>query len=301
MPPRIGLAILGFGTLLLTPQSQPQRNVILGALEYQPGIDYGKPPFRDIRVMFYKDGDEWKAFPSNWKGHQHGATRSAPNEMTWNIGFHGRILGKVTGRAVHKGSVFFAVEIGTQRITSGGPIPTVGKPSTVYNEPDTPVYRPLVANSQPYFKDREEWRPVKISPGLLALLRTSFRQKFPNVKNCKNPDENIERPWRYKDKNIELTGAYRSRTGETIAGLELGPVRCDYEDQKAYAEPWFVVRHGTGIRFIGYMLRLVDSGDYGNDGRTEVLFLNPPLECGGYTLYYDDFKKAVSFDYSPCH
>lgn len=296
----IAFAILVFTSLLLPRQFQPKKTVILGALEDQPGIYQGDSHFRDVRVMFYEEGNEWKSFPSNSPGQQPKDPPPFPPEMTWSIGFQGKILGKVTGRADHTGRFSFLALVGAEKIVSAGAVPTVGKESPIYEDADSPVYRPLVANSQPYFNDTEAWRPANISPNLLASLRQHFRQKYPHVENCRNADENIERRWLYQDKNITLADAYRSRNGEIIAGLALGPVRCDYEDQAAYQEPWFVVQRDGTIRFVGYWLKLLDSGDYGNDGGSEMLFLSPPVSCGGYSLYYDDFRKHVSFSYI-CH
>jgi hypothetical protein len=218
MPPRIAFPILALAVsvFLLPAQSLRQKTVILGALEDQPGSGYEVPhlrDFRDVRVMFYKDGNEWRSFPSDAPGPQGTSAAPLPGEMTWIIGYRGKILGRVTGRVDHTGPFSFGALLDAEKIISAGPVPTVGKRSPIYDEADsknTMVYRPLVANSQPYFQDKDNWRPVSVSPNLLGSLRQYFRQKYPHVENCRNPDENIERPWHYEDKNLTLTYAYRS-------------------------------------------------------------------------------------------
>ena len=43
---------------------------------------------------------------------------------------------------------------------------------------------------------------------------------------------------------------------------------------------------------------LVDVGDYDNCGNDELLFSVGRYNRGGYELFYDDFKKHVSFEFS---
>jgi hypothetical protein len=43
---------------------------------------------------------------------------------------------------------------------------------------------------------------------------------------------------------------------------------------------------------------LVDAGDYGNDGRSELLFSIDRYNRGGYELFYDDFRKRAVFEFS---
>jgi hypothetical protein len=42
----------------------------------------------------------------------------------------------------------------------------------------------------------------------------------------------------------------------------------------------------------------VDAGDYGNDGKTEVVFSIAGYDTGGYELFYDDFTKHATFEFS---
>jgi hypothetical protein len=42
---------------------------------------------------------------------------------------------------------------------------------------------------------------------------------------------------------------------------------------------------------------LVDAGDYGNDGNSELLFSINDENRGGYELFYDDFRQHVTFEF----
>jgi hypothetical protein len=50
--------------------------------------------------------------------------------------------------------------------------------------------------------------------------------------------------------------------------------------------------------FIGAGIRLVDAGDYDNDGKSEVMFAINRYDEGGYELFYDDFKGHAVFQFS---
>jgi hypothetical protein len=84
-----------------------------------------------------------------------------------------------------------------------------------------------VANSQPYFKDPEAWKSARLSTALVAALHQEFRKRFPNVKNCTSPEENVAKPWPYPEQNIEMMKAYLSKNGWSLAQLHLNEYKCD--------------------------------------------------------------------------
>lgn len=45
-------------------------------------------------------------------------------------------------------------------------------------------------------------------------------------------------------------------------------------------------------------MSLVDAGDYDNDGKSEVVFSIAGDNLGGYVLFYDDFTKHATFEFS---
>src|SRR5262249_22197971 len=160
-------------------------------LEDVPGVYKGEPNTRRVRVTFQKIGKDWQAFPSKCPDQACLKTLCSqyPREVVWTLGFDGRILSQVTAQTP-KDFRFYA-HVGLQDVTAGS-VPTVGKRSSEYGGfIDASVYRPLVANSQPYFKDPESWKPAQLSTRIARVLRQQFRRKFPSVSNCKNPDENV--------------------------------------------------------------------------------------------------------------
>jgi hypothetical protein len=61
---------------------------------------------------------------------------------------------------------------------------------------------------------------------------------------------------------------------------------------------WYVIHPGGEITFLDQEMWLVDAGDYDNDGKSEVVFAIDGYDRGGYKLFYDDFRKNATFEFS---
>src|SRR5271166_5584259 len=135
-------------TFLLCSVEAFGQNIVLGILEDSPGRYYGDPNYRSVRVVFQKNGQDWQAFQSDCPDRDCGnaVVANYPAETTWTIAFDGKNLGKVTTRAPERHTLY---SLGQQEIISGGPVPIVGKRTEEFM--DASVYRPLVANSGPFF------------------------------------------------------------------------------------------------------------------------------------------------------
>ena len=278
--------------------SERQSNVILGVLEDIPGEHASESDFRAVRAVFKKNGDAWQAFPTKTSGYLdlQNLPRSYPKEMTWTIAFDGRNLGTITSRT--PSDFKFYSEIGIEDITSNNQIPTIGKKSVEYSGGfHIPLYRPLVAVSQPNVADPEHWRRAHLSEGLIAAARQRFRSKFAKVTNCRNPRENIARPWKYRDEDIQVTKAYSSKDNWSLIELKLTGNACDGEQdfQEGFHGQWYVIEPTETVRLLGSDLWLVDAGDYDNDGKSEILFAITEHNKGGYRLFYRSFTKTAEF------
>ena len=292
---RVLLVFVFLATVAFKARSQ---DVLLGILEDVPGIYEGEANSAHVRAVFQKIGKEWEAFPAKCSNQACLKTLPSqyPPEVVWTIGFDGRTLGRVTARTPKDFRLYS--HVGLQDL-SPGPVPIVGKRSTDYGGfTFAPAYRPLIANSRPYFKDRESWKPAQLSNDVVVILRERFRKKFPTVSNCKNPDENVAKPWPYRDEDIKIGKAYSSNKSWSVAPIQLGEWRCDGPSDDAFSGQWFVVSPTKEITFLGAAMWLVDAGDYDDDGKTEVVFSIDDYNRGGDELFYDDFKKHAIFKFS---
>jgi hypothetical protein len=153
-----------------------------------------------------------------------------------------------------------------------------------------------VAVSQPNYSDPDQWKPAQLSPALVTAAREQFRSKFPKASNCRNPEENILRPWDYRDEDIRAAKAYSSMDGWSLIELNLTGNACDgYLGQEAFYGQWFVVDPSGKPRFLGTDMWLVDAGDYDNTGQSEILFAIDGYNMGGYRLFYDHFSRSAEF------
>lgn len=277
----------------------PNQNLILGVLEDVPGVFAGQSDVRAVRVVFQKRGQEWQAFPSDCRDQACLKTLPSeyPDKVTWTVTFDGRTIGHLSARTRKEFQLY--AYAGLQDIVTAGSVPTVGKKSEEYGGfAGAAVYRPLVTTSQPFSGDPQRWERSQLPPAAAAEVHQAFRGKFPHVTNCKNPDEDIAKPWEYRDEDIALTRVYGSRDGWFLVQTTLQPYRCDGPPDDAFVDQWFVLTPKREIRWLGKAMWLVDAGDYGNDGTTELVFAIDGYDLGGYELFYDDFKKHATFEFS---
>jgi len=128
--------------------------------------------------------------------------------------------------------------------------------------------------------------------------RAQAIQEFPKATDCDNPEDTSDKPWPYKDKNINIVKAYSSSTGWSLARLQLQPHRWDGPADDPFVDQWFSISPTREITFRDKAMWLVDAGDYGNDGHSELVFSIDDYNRGGYKLFYDHFKKEAVFELS---
>jgi hypothetical protein len=276
-------------------QAQP---ILIGILEDNPGHYSGDPHYRDVRVVFRRDGTGWGAFPSNCPDQRclKNISTKFPAQVNWTVSFDGRQVGHVVGRTPL--SFDFYSTVGQQIIVGSIAPPTIGMPSADFASfLGEPVYRPLVAVSEPNYRDPEDWKPTQLSTDAIAAVRKAFRSRFPKVTNCSQQDIEHGKPWPYTDVNMVVSKAYSSNRHWLTAEVLLSGGECDGLPDEAFASQWFVITPGQQVRFLDSNMRLVDAGDYDNDGKSELVFSIDDYNRGGYRLFYDDFRQRASFEF----
>ncbi|MGD0788268.1 MAG: hypothetical protein ABR898_09815 [Terracidiphilus sp.] len=297
------LLAVAFQVIAQQPSSEnvQEVKVILGVLEDHPGNFSGDADFRVVRAVFTKLGNEWRPFPTDCSNMEclKLLPRSYPQEVTWTVAFDGRSLGRVATRTPRAFDSY--ADVGIERMTTNKPVPTVGKKSKEYSGwLGEPVYRPLAAVSQPNVKDPDSWKPAHLLSEQIKAVRKEFRSKFAKVSNCRDPNENILKPWRYSDENIKVKSAYSSNRGWSLVQLGLDGWGCDgpQDDDSPFIGQWYTYEPSGKVRFLGTGMWLVDAGDYDGDGKSEVLFAVFGYDLGGYRLFYRDFSQNAEFLFS---
>ena len=290
---KTAIALFGLFIVLVCQSAVAQTNVILGVLEDSvldtPRADYDLPHVRDVRLVFTKAGKEWQPY-------EVGA--GYPDEVVWTIAFDGKDMGRVRSRK--SGSLTIGLGIGQEEIISKTPVPTVGKRSIEFGGfTDQAVYRPLIAVSQPNFKDPELWKPRVLSPDVLLAAREQFRKKFPKL--CQSgADEVTLKPLPYSDAAVKSIKSYAAKTGWKLVQLHLdNAIDCnDVEAGFEIDNPWFVIDSKGSVQYLDSGMFLVDAGDYDGDGKSELVFSIDSDNRGGYRIFYDDFKKKAEFEFT---
>jgi hypothetical protein len=285
---------------LATPEAPARvQSTLVGILEDNPGHYAGDPHYRDVRAVFRRDKAGWTAFPSNCPDQSCLKSIAAqfPAQADWTVALSGRGIGHVLSYAPQ--SFDFYSAIGQERIVGSAAPPTIGKPSTDFGGfLGEPVSRPLVAVSEPNYRDPEDWKPTQLSSAIISKVRTAFRERFPKVTNCTKQDMEHARPWSYPDANIKVDATYSSNRHWAIAEVALSGNECDGPSDEPFSSQWFVITPKQQVRFLGSNMWLVDAGDYDNDGKSELVFSIDDYNRGGYKLFYDDFSRSAIFEFN---
>ena len=239
-------------------QVQP---VLVGILEDNPGHYVGEPHYRDVRVVFRKEGTAWVAFPNNCPDQNclKAIAAKYPAQMNWTVSFDGKEVGHVVSKTPP--SFDFYSTIGQQAIVGSAAPPAIGKPSAAFaGFLGEPVYRPLVAVSEPNYQDPEHWKPTQLSADMTAAVRKAFRTRFPKVENCSQRDIEHAKPWPYTEANMVVSKAYSSNRHWLIAEVVLSRSECDGPPDEAFTSQWFVITPEQQVRFLSSNMWLVDAG-----------------------------------------
>lgn len=274
---------------------------LLGILEDVPGGLAGSQPSFHVRAVFQKKGADWEAFPANCPDQQCLRTVPSqyPDEITWNITFDGRTLGKVKSRTPRSFSSYSYV--GLQDIINTSAIPSIGERSREFaGWPEKPVYRPLVAMTLPHFKDSESWKPQDLSNEDIQLLLRQFRKRFPRLCITSRQDETKLVPLSYRNRDVVVARAYSSKRGWTIARLRLSKaIECgDTGRGWEMNDQWFALSPEKNAQYLDDGIVLVDTGDYDGSGKDALVFAIDRYNEGGYELFYDDFQKHAVFSFT---
>jgi hypothetical protein len=266
-------------------RAEPDERLILGILEHNNSEERKG---HSVRVAFYKEDGQWKAYPANFNNEQElsQAVKSFPAEVAWTVCFDGRSSGSLTSR--NPESIRYYKDVGMHQITSKGSVPTVGKPSELFSGwPGGLTFRPLVLSSRAVCADTGGWRPAKPDASEIDAVKDYLRK------------EHRLSAAKISKAKVTINKSYGSQTwgakliSLTIAGAD---VISTTEDDDLNKDAWFYVAEKE-VRYLGSNMLLVDAGDYDGDGKEEAVFKVQRYDNDGYVLFHDGFKQKLEFSW----
>ena len=284
------VVVLGINHSAQTSSDNTNDRIYVGVLDdareeminWKPGVALQ----RIIRPAFEKTATGWKQVDAS----------SLPVHTNWTVAFDGKNLGEVESQA-GSGEGFTSVQ---NILTPVSVIPTVGSPSQQFAGlmavGPTKVRRPLIVISKPYFHDPDGWTRTKLPDEIAVSVRTAFRREYPHVDRCKD-EQALEHNWKFPDSALSFPTAYASNKHSFVVQASLTAGNCGWVDQPddPLSEPWFFVSGNGAVRRIGSFMKLLDAGDYDNDGKSEVVFLvNRGEDTDGFVLFDANFDQQVS-------
>ena len=266
-------------------RAEPDGRLVIGVLEHNNGEERKG---HSVRVAFYKEGGQWKAYPAGFENVEElsRAVKSFPAEVAWTVCFDGRATGSLTSK--NPESILYYKDVGMHQLTSGGSVPTVGKPSELFSGwPGGLTYRPLVLSSRADCADPAGWRPASPGAGEMDAVRNYLRKEYrvPAAKMSKA--------------KVTANKSYGSQTrgarlvSLNIAGAEVIP---GAGEDDGNVNAWFHVA-GKEVRYLGSNMLLLDAGDYDGDGREEAVFQVQRYNNDGYVLFHDGFRQKLEFSW----
>jgi hypothetical protein len=294
------IALLAVGISFLLHSQCNASNTLIGILEDDrlELVNWKKGPSkkRVIRPLFQKKGGEWVISTSH------------SEEINWTIAFDGKTSGSV--RSIpNPEKIPFNKDVHVPKPQPDQSL-ILGKPSEDFSGWQNTLFnRPLVLVSNGSSKDPDGWKSFSPTEAQVRLFKSKFRSEYTKVKNCNENEEPLPNPWPYKDTDIKLLKGYMSNKGALLINMYLEGGKCGI-NRDPFTAQLFLFRPDMSSTHIvarsnknrpveaKLSLTLVDAGDYDDDGKSEVIFFVSGYNEDGYAIYYDSFRKNVSWTWS---
>lgn len=302
--------------------------LIVGLLEDAPVASNSERSKPRVRVVFrYTAPGGWEAYPNDCLSAECLArvTSQYPHRMTWVVSLAGLTVGTVAGRT--PAAFHSQQEIGLQDVISKGSVPFIGKPSIEYaGAVSEPVRRPLLVTGGGHKPRRSSagWKESAPEPEDLDRVWPLFRRLVPLIDNCPaaaQPSDSTDANADAKEKSeadapalagrhpkkleLEIPVAWVARGGDALLRVSIRQdIYTECDGPRSYPRQLWFYRDAQG-RVAALPGQLNDERadlvapleftDLLHDGREEVLFQAASHDRGGYVLYFDRFRKSVTY------
>jgi hypothetical protein len=270
--------------------------IYLGVLEHNENNAY-------LRLVFSYFHHEWKTLCTNYPTIYKMDEKVMVPPLFWSVIYKNKILGQTKSLGPNQ------LQLNLYMIRSMQDTPKVGGLDTYFSGwPDMPVYRPLIVIPGGVTLKPLPWDSVVLSNIERKSLINFYRKIVGDtIQICalNQPISDSLILYAYSDNDIIVGPCYSIQQKMKIASLQLSTElnQCDGPPGEEWSTYWFridslgrVFHFGvTHSRISDYeTMKLVDMGDFNNDGKIEALFWRERYNEDGYVLFFDDFKRSVS-------
>ncbi len=273
------LRSLIFAVLIaLSLSTHAKEEMIVGVLE-EPQCKDGGGIY--VRALYAKVDSAWQ--PLNTAAASAGRI---PPKTTWVVSLRGKRIGHVETE-----DPGFSTEYDWTyprerllSVVSAPGIPSVPNQSGSFAGWCTsPRIRPLVVLRGGNASDPDNWKPFVPSQRLASKLFVDFKARNGEAFICQDPSGDAGVPFGYREKNVYVMGGYKNAKGLQLVTLAFKPRKdkCDGLDDGWNTQTFLV---GDKTIYVGANVTFVDSGDYGANGTSELLFWYSGYNKDGYIL-----------------
>lgn len=266
------------------PALQEEPVPVLGVLETPQAEE---APAVMARLLFHRIQGSWKPLVAEEARRQPAAR--------WMVAYQGRALGRVELAPVSSEEA--GLRLGLLR--------SLVDPAMAPRLPCTPGEfggwlrtadrRPLVIQPTHQAIDPDGWKPERAPEGFKAKLWPALKRAWGAWRpvHCPRGSERAL-PLRIRARDLVVPQAFRSRDGRWVVavGLELDRYGCDGVVDPEWFPHWFLMDQGS-IRFLGRELTWVDAGNFGNTGRSDILFAHSGYNEDGYVLWSAGLRERA--------
>jgi len=266
-----------------------------------------------VRILFNYSHNEWQTICRNSD-----MTDKIEEKMDsispqrWSVVYRNEILGQVKSSNPAKISprAWSFSSLNLYEIESVRDTPRVGKMDKYFSGWSyRPVYHPLVVIPVGTALMPAFWDSIMLSETELQGLKRQYRAIVGDtLRICSfdKPESDSLIYYAYSDTDIIVNYSYLLQKQKMkLVSLQLNPKlnHCDGPPAEAWSTYWFCIDSMRNAYQIGQyhsklkeyeLLKLIDMGDFNNDGKVEALFWRERYNEDGYILFFDNFKKSVS-------
>jgi len=261
--------------------------------------EHGPVRAREVTPAFVSEDGKWSPI------------KNLNRKTQWAVVYRGRKLAEIVTEPSGANNQLPGPEDVQAILTDPDKVPTIGSPAGTFNGNfETVVRRPLVvttANSRSY-SDPEHWQTSNVDGEIRKKTSRAFLSTFGTVHRCDASGEPSDVRWFLQSSDVLVSAAYESISHSFVIETRLVKRECAFYKQDGHLRSldeshWFYVSPNGETRHIGDGMHFVDSGDYGGDGKSELVFYlatgpTETIEKEGYILFYDDFRSRAELTWN---